>query len=129
MDEHGFIRYLHSKLDPKLIRWKIHDTFAGGVPDAFYMGERSTLWVEYKYVKTLPKRPDTKLSTCLTVSQQLWLDDLHRCKQPCALIIGNGQRAVILVNGQWNSDVSKQYFVDHSVSRLEAVDWIHKQCL
>lgn len=128
MDEHGFIRYIHSKLDPLVFHWKIHDQFAGGVPDAFYTAKRP-LWVEYKYIKVLPKRPDTKLATCLTVNQQIWLDRLEASNQPCALIIGNGTRAVILVHGQWNIDVPRHYFDSHSVSRSEVVDWIHKQCL
>lgn len=128
MDEHGFIRYLHSKLDPDVFHWKIHDQFAGGVPDAFYTAKRP-LWVEYKYIKTLPKRPSTNLSTCLTVNQQLWLDRLQKANQPCALIIGSGQRAVILVNGQWNTDITRHQFDAQSVTRLEVVAWINKQCL
>lgn len=129
MDEHGFIRYVHSKLDPKLIRWKIHDTFAGGVPDAFYLGEKGPLWVEYKYVKALPKRETTPISTCLTVGQQLWLDDLYRCKQPCALIIGHEQRAVIRVNGLWNVDIHRGDILSSTISRIGVAEWIKQQCM
>lgn len=129
MDEHGFIRYIHSKLDPKLIRWKIHDTFAGGVPDAFYLGPKGPLWVEYKYVKALPKRETTPISTCLTEGQKIWLNNLHECKQPCALIIGHEQRAVILVNGAWNNDVYRHRFILSTVSRIGVADWIKQQCM
>jgi hypothetical protein len=129
LDEHGFIRYIHSKLDPKLVRWKIHDTFAGGVPDAYYLGEKGPLWVEYKYIKALPKKETTAISTCLTLGQRLWLDDLHRCKQPCALIIGHEQRAVILTNGKWNESIYKRFFVTSTVSRVGVADWIKQQCM
>jgi hypothetical protein len=129
LDEHGFIRYIHSKLPPALRKWKIHDTFAGGVPDAYYLGPSGPLWVEYKYVKTLPKRSTTLVSTCLTENQRLWLDDLHRCKQPCALVIGSGTRAVILQRGAWRSDLTVAEFNKISVDRKDIASWIVFNCL
>ena len=129
MDEHGFIRYIHSKLEPSLRTWKIHDTFAGGVPDAFYLGARGSLWIEYKYVKALPKRDTTLVKTCLTENQRLWLDDLHRCKQPCALVIGAGTRAVILQRGAWRLDLTTAEFKKTSVDRKDVAAWIAFNCL
>lgn len=129
MDEHSFIRYVHGKLDPKLIKWKIHDTFAGGVPDAFYLGERSSLWVEYKYVKALPKRDTTLIKTCLTELQKQWLDDLERCNQPCALVIGCEKQAIIRVKGQWHQDLTQDEFVANSVDRMQIARWINSICL
>lgn len=129
MDEHGFIRYVHSKLDPQLVKWKIHDQFAGGVPDAYYLGAKGPLWVEYKYLKALPKRELSPVRTCLTEGQKIWLNDLERCKQPCALVIGHENRAVILQHGRWNTDVTRHCFVHNTVSRLQLVDWIHNTCL
>lgn len=129
MNEHGFIRYVHSKLDPIVIKWKIHDSGTGGVPDAFYMGEGSTLWIEYKYVKSLPVRPDTVIKTCLTELQKIWLDNLERCKQPCALAIGCGTRVAVLRHGAWNTGITSKEFKDTSIDRKELAEWIAATCL
>ena len=129
MDEHSFIRAVHSKLDPALRKWKIHDQFAGGVPDAYYLGPTSDLWIEYKYVKTLPKRPDTVLSTSFSELQRLWLDDLYRCNRPCALVIGHEQRAVVLQQGSWNNDITLATFIKTSIHRKDLVVWIQTTCL
>ena len=129
MDEHGFIRYVHSKLSPALRKWKIHDTFAGGVPDAYYLGPRSDLWIEYKYVKALPKRLTTTIKTSLSELQKEWLDDLHRCKRPCVLVIGHEQRAVVLGGGKWNTEITADEFREASIHRKELVGWIEFTCL
>ena len=129
MDEHSFIRAVHSKLNTALRKWKIHDQFAGGVPDAYYLGPTSDLWIEYKYMKLLPIRPDTKLNTSFSELQRLWLDDLHRCGRPCALVIGHGRRAVVLQQGSWNSDITLDYFLKNSISRKELIGWIEASCL
>ena len=129
MNEHGFIRYVHSKLDPKLVKWKIHDSGTGGVPDAFYMGEKSDLWIEYKYVKSLPVRPSTIVKTCLTELQKIWLDDLERCKRPCALAIGCGTRVAVLVKGAWNIGITSEEFSATSIDRKELARWIKTTCL
>ena len=129
MDEHGFIRYVHSKLSPALRKWKIHDTFAGGVPDAYYLGPRSDLWIEYKYVKTLPKRSTTTVKTSLSELQKEWLDDLRRCKRPAALVIGHEQRAVIRHSGLWNREFTAYEFQETSISRKELIGWIEFTCL
>lgn len=129
MDEHSFIRAVHSKLDTALRKWKIHDQFAGGVPDAYYLGPTSDLWIEYKYVKLLPIRPDSQIKTSLSELQKLWLNDLHRCKRKCALVIGHEQRAVVLQQGLWNNEITLDYFLKNSVTRKELVSWIETTCL
>jgi hypothetical protein len=88
MNEHGFIKSVHRYLPPDVFIWKIHDTFAGGVPDAFYAGPAGILFVEYKYVKKLPARNTTALKTTLSAQQALWLDRMVNCKQHAALVIG-----------------------------------------
>lgn len=129
MTEHGFIRFIHGKLDQNLIKWKINDRFMGGVPDAYYMGDQGVLWVEYKYVKLLPVRDTTIIKTCLTELQKIWLDDLERCKQPCALAIGCGDRVAVLRAGKWRDGITAKEFRETSMSRKDLAAWIGKQCL
>jgi hypothetical protein len=57
VNEHSFIKSFHKKLDPSIKIWKIYDPYQGGVPDALLFGcAGQMLFVEYKYVKALPKK-------------------------------------------------------------------------
>lgn len=128
MNEHGFIRAVHARLPPEIFRWKIHDTFAGGVPDAFYAGPASTLFVEYKYVKALPKRNSTFVKTCLTPQQKHWLDSLHSFAQPVALIVGIGDQALVLLDKRWNTNISRTGFLKEAMPRNQVATWIERVC-
>lgn len=130
MNEHGFIKAVHGKL-PKsdLLSWKIHDQFAGGVPDAFYAGPAGILFVEYKYVPKLPAKDTTVLRTSLSTQQKLWLDRFHEFGHPCAVIIGCEQRAVVLESRDWNHDLFKSDFVKRAVNFADAAAYITNICI
>lgn len=128
MTEHGFIRAVHKYLPLDIFRWKIHDTFAGGVPDAFYAGPASTLFVEYKYVKTLPKRDASLLRTSLSPQQKQWLNTLADFHQPVALIIGCEQLALVMLNKTWNTEPSRTQFLSQAVTFSEVAKWIESTC-
>lgn len=115
MNEHGFIKAVHGKLPADLISWKIHDKFAGGVPDAFYAGRASTLFIEYKYVPKLPAKNTTVLKTSLSAQQKLWLDRYYSLSQKCAVIIGCEKRAIILTKGAWHETITKEIFEEHAI--------------
>jgi hypothetical protein len=100
VNEHNFIKAVHRYLPSELFRWKIHDTYAGGVPDAFYLGPASALFIEYKYVKKLPARPTTILRTSLSKQQELWLNRLHDCSFPGWYVIGAEDRCIIVKDTQ-----------------------------
>jgi len=128
MNEHGFIRAVHADLPPEIFRWKIHDTFAGGVPDAFYAGPASTLFVEYKYIKSLPKRKSTPIKTCLTPQQKHWLNTLYDLSQPVALVVGVSNQALILLDKRWNANIFKTNFLQEAAPRNQIASWIVQFC-
>lgn len=123
MNEHSFVRSVHRYLHPDVHKWKIHDTFTGGVPDAMYCGPKSLLFVEYKYLKTLPKKDTTSVKHSLTPMQAQWL---KRISGPscAALIIGVENTAIILVS-DFLANISKLRVIDEGVSRQEVAEWIH----
>lgn len=129
MNEHGFIKSVHRYLPPELFKWKIHDTFAGGVPDAFYAGPSGILFVEYKYVKQIPKRDSSVLKTSLSVQQKLWLDRMISFNQHAVVIVGCEESAVVIEDGQWNTPLFKSEYKKRAVSRKEVADWIAGVCL
>ena len=94
MNEHSFIRAVHRKLPPHVMRWKIHDTYTGGVPDAWYAGPAGTLFVEYKYV-VLPKKSTTRIKVGLSEQQRLFLDKLKEYHLSCAVIVAHDNGATV----------------------------------
>ncbi|AZN32550.1 hypothetical protein [Pseudoalteromonas sp. Xi13] len=91
MIESQYTANVGKKLSSDIMRtWKINDNFAGGVPDAFYRhrnGKRP-LWAEYKFIKTLPKRPTTFVKPNLSAQQLLWLNEAVEANELAVVIIG-----------------------------------------
>lgn len=129
MNEHSFIRSVHRYLPLELFKWKIHDTFAGGVPDTFYAGPSSILFVEYKYVKKLPKRDSSTLKTSLSPQQIQWLNRMTDFNQRAAVVIGCEETAVILENKEWENPLSKLEYLKRAVPRKAVAEWIASVCL
>ena len=102
MNEHGFIQAVHRRL-PKWVKvWKIKDDFQSGVPDAVYFGyEGRCLWVEYKYIKELPKRCKTivKSKPEYKSTQKVWFRELNERKQKAVAIYGSELNGVL--GGVW----------------------------
>ena len=56
MNERQLINRVHRVLSCKIYRWKINDTYHGGVADTYYSGPAGNCFVEYKYTYTAPKK-------------------------------------------------------------------------
>ena len=90
---------MHRHLSDDVFRWKIHDKFAGGVPDAMYVGPAGVLFVEYKYLKDFPKRPSTPLKINVSPLQIAWMEDVSSKSSPnvtCLVVIGCANNALIV---------------------------------
>ena len=127
MNEHSFIRAVHRRLPADILRWKINDSYAGGVPDAFYAGAARCLFVEYKFVK-IPVRNSTNLRIGLSEQQKLWLNKMHDLDQFVGVVVGSQENAIILLNGAWNQSITKATFMQHSSTVANVADWIHSHC-
>lgn len=95
MNEHGFIKAVHRHLPKEVYRWKIHDTYTGGVPDAFYCGPAGSLWIEYKYIQ-LPKRKSTIVTFGTSELQRIWLTKMQNNGQLTGLIVGWERQATVI---------------------------------
>ena len=101
--ESDFISRVHRKLDPSVYRWKIHDSFHGGIPDCWYHGQEGKhLFVEYKYIKTIPKRPSTLIKADLSPLQIEWIGQRTKAGIPVFVVIGCDDGGVILRNGDYS---------------------------
>lgn len=127
MNEHSFIRAVHRRLPADILRWKINDSYAGGVPDAFYAGAARCLFVEYKFVK-IPIRNSTNLKINLSEQQKLWLDKMQNIDQSVAVVIGSEAGALILINSAWNKSINKATYLELSSDTANVAAWIYNHC-
>jgi hypothetical protein len=125
MDEHGYIRSIHTHLPKKgLTIWKINDNFRGGVPDAYYSGSGGDIWIEYKYVKRLPKREDTQIIPQLRPQQIKWLNTEHNYGRNVYCVVGSPDGGVVLEHPHWTSGITMLEFAKRSSSQKELAAWI-----
>jgi len=125
MNEHSFVRSIHNALHPDVYKWKIHDTYTSGVPDAMYAGPAGTLFVEYKYVKSLPKKDTTVIRHSLSALQCAWLERM-KASTSVALILGIEDTALIIVD-DFPANISKSRYVEQSIPRKQVAEWIYNQ--
>ena len=131
MDEHSFIRAVHKLLpaDPLLLTWKINDQFTGGKPDCYYCGTREDLWVEYKFIKALPKRDKTKITIDLSQLQIDWLSFLDRCNRSVWVVVGAPKQAVILSIKETLDGVTCAQFKARALTFKELGSRIKEHCV
>jgi len=85
------------------------------------------LFVEYKYIKTLPKRNSTNLRHSLSQLQLNWLNRVNQAAQT-ALIIGAENTGIILVS-DFSTNISKMKYIEQAMTRKAIAEWIYtKTC-
>ena len=128
MTEHSFIRAIHRKLPKEIYTWKIHDTYAGGIPDAFYAGPAGILFVEYKYVKNLPAKESSKIPFKISPLQIQWLENAKKYPFTAVLVVGCEKSGIIL-KSNFTNIISKQYYLANILSIDHISAWIAEQTL
>ena len=132
MNEHGFIKAVHRHLSDDVFHWKIHDKFAGGVPDAMYVGPAGVLFVEYKYLKDFPKRPTTPLKINVSPLQIAWMENLISISPPqvnCVVVVGCAKSAVIVPVHDISKPMASQLAQSNGVPFAGVARYIELQCL
>jgi hypothetical protein len=104
------------------MRWKIHDTYTGGVPDAWYAGPAGTLFVEYKYV-LLPQKSTTPIKVGLSAQQRLFLNRLIEYHLSCVIIVAHQNGAAIFSPAEVDVGLFKESF-SNPLSVPDVADWI-----
>jgi len=88
-----------------------------------YAGPAGVLFVEYKYVKTLPKRDDTVIKHSLSALQVAWLERMSQSTN-VALVLGVANTAIILER-DFSTNISKLQYIEQNISRRSVADWIY----
>ena len=108
---------------PPAYAWKIHDNYAGGVPDAYYSGNKADLWVEYKWVQAFPKR--APVNPKLSELQRDWLRRHHAHGRNVAVIIASPEGGVIYPGISWDTP---QPIDQHTLYKPKGVaEWLVAQ--
>jgi len=122
-----FTNRLNKRLPQEVYAEKQHNFYRGGTPDFWYSGYKADLWVEYKWVKQLPKKESTPIRADLSGLQTLWLSDALRKGRNVCVIIGSPQGCAILVDGAWRYELSHAAFL---FKEPDVVQWlIRKLCV
>ena len=136
MNEHSFIHSIHRylKKSQDIDIWKINASFANGVPDAWYAGNKTDIWIEYKYLKTWPKRDRTKIDLTnpakfLSIPQQKWLERKYNLGISVAVVLGVADDVVILEGLAWKVTKDTKELRSLALSREQAAQWILSYCL
>lgn len=114
-----------NKLLPKMIyREKMHNPYRGGTPDVWYSGNRDDLWVEYKYLKTVPKKAAIDVKKLLSPLQQKWLIDRYEEGRNVAVIIGTPLGGLIYTGRSWELSKPSRSAFETAHSKREVADFI-----
>lgn len=122
--ENTYIGKVHKLLPRTLYRMKNNNAFTGGIPDVWYSGTHGDLWVEYKYLPTVPKRSVVEPLKLLSPLQTKWLNERHAEGREVAVIIGCPIGGVLLRDKHWEASISATEFSTLIKSNADLAKWI-----
>jgi hypothetical protein len=121
MTESQYTQAVHKYLPSWVYAWKINASFAKGVPDAYYSSNKTDLWIEYKFLQSLPKK--SKVVPNLSRLQLKWLQNRHKEGRNVAVVVGSPEGSFILTDPiYWSEGFIPNSFKSHS--KKEVALWI-----
>lgn len=118
MIESGFTTAVNKKLPKHIYIWKVSDKFTGGVPDCYYSSNVRDIWIEFKYLKKLPK----KVLPALRPLQKKWLNERHDQGRNVFVVVGSPEGCLIYKDKEWLEHKSSSL----AVTRAELIQWIEE---
>lgn len=123
MNESGYIRSVNKYLPDAVYHWKIATQFNNGIPDCYYSGNTRDLWIEWKYVRTTRKLPDS-IKPALSTLQNQWLNKRLTEGRNVAVIVGTDHGCLLFLNKAWERSKSTASLL----SKKECASWIENFC-
>ena len=127
MNEHSFIRSIHTNISSDVFVWKIADKYQGGVPDTYYSGPSGYMYIEYKYIQNIPKRSTTKVKVTLTELQRSWLHRAQSHNHLAYTVIGSSA-GVYFIAVPHLVYVTHEYLIFKSIPKKIFIDRIERVC-
>lgn len=122
--ETKFYTAIHRKIPKVVYRMKNNNPYIGGIPDCWYSGNLSDLWVEYKWIPRIPKRGSVKPADKLSALQLDWLKDRYGEGRPVAVIVGCPVGGVVFEDLTWVEELSANEFLARVQSQAQLAEWI-----
>lgn len=126
MRESTYTAAVRRLLPPSVYALKLSLPYTAGVPDSWYSGRGGDLWVEYKYLKHIPREVDLvgNKNPIISRLQQQWLTARASEGRSVAVIVGCDGGGVVLPDLDWQELLSKQEFLARIWTRQQIADWI-----
>lgn len=125
--EARFIRSINRLLPSDIYSEGMANPYRGGTPDRYYEGSRSHLWVEYKYIKTVPA--SWRIKDHVTALQIKWIRRAQKNHVPIAVIAGFNKSGLILVEDMyWDMSLSRHDINRYLLSKEKIVNFIINHC-
>lgn len=126
--ETTFIRAIHSLLPVGLHREKNNNPYGSGTPDVWYSGNKADLWVEYKFLPTLPQTAIVDPLKLLSVLQHNWIRDRSEEGRNVAVIIGCARFGGVILRAQeLDRPMVATLFRDRLTPRRAIAQWITEE--
>jgi hypothetical protein len=107
---------------------KMNNPYSSGTFDGWYSGKRD-LWIEFKYLPTVPVRATVSARKLLSELQFNWGNERHEEGRAVAVIIGCPAGGVVLVDRAWEQDLSADQFKTLMLSLDDLAAWVVEQVL
>lgn len=103
MSEKNFWNLVRNNLDLKMYR--VENRVAVGMPDVHYISEKSSGWIELKFIPSLPKKG--KIKTGVRKAQSMWHDTYCKHGGNSWLLFRIDRRGIVLIDGSVCKSISK----------------------
>lgn len=120
---------LRKEIAGRIYYWKTHDSFTGGIPDAYMSGPLRDLWCEGKRYAQLPPVVDLTKLDVTSVLQQDWLKARHAEGRNVSMLVFTDKQGCILLHGlEWMNPIPRDEFLARAKTRREIADDLVSYC-
>lgn len=90
----------------------------------WYSGIKGDIWVEYKYIRTIPIRPKTMVIPGLAPLQLVWLHHRHKEGRRVFVVVGCPKGGVVFGPDEWADGIDAGWFTQKLHSRNQLALWL-----
>ena len=127
--ETRFYTAVHKELPAAVYRVKINNPYVGGIPDCWYSGTGGDLWVEYKWIASLPKRAVVVVPKLLSGLQKDWLTARHEEGRSTAVVLGSPEGAWVFEGLSWEQPIHPDEIRAHGLTKQQVADYIQTRTI
>ena len=120
MTENTFWTALRKKLVPRIYALKLNVRFAAGVPDVWLSGTEQDLWIEMKYLTTVPPVVDPQ--KLLSALQSEWLKSRYTEGRSVGVLIGSPDGHLYFHGLSWQCLVSREKWIQTGKTTKEIAE-------